>query len=149
MKEERRARTIARSIDDDGGHDGGRPGIGICPGFQRRSAVGEPRARRSWGRTCRRADDHAVPPGGEPDDPIERASSRPDVAILCYPVITMTTPYTHMGSRINLLGDNPAPALIDKFSNEKQVTSLTPPTFIFHTAEDKAVPLENALSFAA
>jgi acetyl esterase/lipase len=82
-------------------------------------------------------------------DPIERQSSRPDVAILCYAVITMTDPFTHAGSRKNLLGDAPSPELIDLLSNEKQVTEKTPPTFLFHTEDDKAVPVENSLQFAA
>lgn len=82
-------------------------------------------------------------------DPIEKQSSRPDVAILCYAVITMTDPFTHAGSRKNLLGDTPSPELIDLLSNEKQVTEKTPPTFLFHTEDDKAVPVENSLQFAA
>ncbi len=82
-------------------------------------------------------------------DPIERVSSRPDVAILCYPVITLTDPFAHAGSRRNLLGDTPDPALVELLSNEKQVTAQTPTTFIFFTEDDKAVPLENGLLFAA
>lgn len=82
-------------------------------------------------------------------DPIERQSSRPDVAILCYAVITMTDPFTHDGSRKNLLGETPSPELIELLSNEKQVTGQTPPTFLFHTEDDKAVPVENSLQFAA
>lgn len=82
-------------------------------------------------------------------DPIDRLGSRPDVAILCYAVITMTDPYTHKGSRKNLLGETPAPELIDLMSNEKQVTDKTPPTFLFHTEDDAAVPVENSLLFAA
>ncbi len=87
---------------------------------------------------------------GKPDnaDPIERQSSRPDIGILCYAVISMG-PDTHGGSRKNLLGDNPAPELIELLSNEKQVTAQTPPTFIWHTWEDKAVKVENALAFAS
>jgi acetyl esterase/lipase len=81
-------------------------------------------------------------------DPIERESSRPDLGILCYPVITMGAD-THAGSKKNLLGDNPPADLVELLSNEKQVTEKTPPTFIFHTAKDKAVKVENALSFAA
>jgi acetyl esterase/lipase len=81
-------------------------------------------------------------------DPIDRVSSRPDVAILCYPVITMTEGFTHAGSRKNLLGENPDPALVWLMSNEKQVTPQTPPTFIFHTVDDQAVPIENAMLFA-
>lgn len=82
-------------------------------------------------------------------DPIEKQSSRPDVAIVCYPVITMTDPFVHAGSRKNLLGDTPSPELINLLSNEKQVTEKTPPTFIFHTEDDKGVPVENSLMFAA
>jgi acetyl esterase/lipase len=80
-------------------------------------------------------------------DPIERVSSRPDLGILCYPVITMGE-FTHTGSKKNLLGENPAPELVKQLSNELQVTKDTPPCFIFHTAEDPAVPAENALRFA-
>lgn len=82
-------------------------------------------------------------------DPIERVSSRPDLLILCYPVITMTDPYTHRGSRQHLLGQNPNPELVELLSNEKQVTSRTPPTFFFHTQDDQGVPVENSLLFAA
>jgi acetyl esterase/lipase len=81
-------------------------------------------------------------------DPIERASSRPDVAILLYPVISFSTEFVHAGSRRNLLGDNPARELIELLSNEKQVTPKTPPTFLMHTAEDTAVPVENSLLYA-
>ena len=66
---------------------------------------------------------------GDPNasDPIEKLSSRPDLAILCYPVITMTDPSVHKGSRKNLLGENPPEQLINLMSNEKQVTEQTPP----------------------
>ncbi len=82
-------------------------------------------------------------------DGIDRLSSRPTLAILCYPVITMTDPFTHAGSRRNLLGETPSPELIKLMSNENQVNTRTPPTFLFHTEDDKAVPLENSLLFAA
>ena len=82
------------------------------------------------------------------EDLIERQSSRPDLGILCYPVITMGE-FTHAGSKKNLLGENPSPELVKELSNELQVTKDTPPTFIFHTAEDKAVPVENSLAFAS
>lgn len=81
-------------------------------------------------------------------DPIDRQSSRPDLGILCYPVITMG-PDTHAGSKRNLLGSNPDPELVKNLSNETQVTKDTPPCFIWHTQEDKAVKVENALAFAA
>jgi acetyl esterase/lipase len=80
-------------------------------------------------------------------DPIDRQSSRPDFAVLCYPVVTMSDPFTHGGSRTNLLGPNPDPKLIESLSNEEQVTSETPPTFIFQTDEDSAVPAENCVMF--
>ena len=81
-------------------------------------------------------------------DPVERQSSRPDLAILCYPVITMGA-NTHAGSKRNLLGENPDPELVKNLSNETQVTSNTPPCFIWHTFEDKGVKVENSLEFAA
>lgn len=86
---------------------------------------------------------------GRPDaaDPIERASSRPDLGILCYPVISMGA-NTHQGSKNNLLGKDPSPELVRELSNELQVTKETPPCFLWHTWEDKGVKIENALSFA-
>jgi acetyl esterase/lipase len=81
-------------------------------------------------------------------DVIERESSRPDIGILCYPVISLGE-FTHEGSKQNLLGDNPSPELVRLLSNELQVTAATPPTFIWHTADDQAVPVENALLFAS
>jgi acetyl esterase/lipase len=80
-------------------------------------------------------------------DPIERQSSRPDLGILCYAVITMGE-FTHQGSRANLLGKNPSPELVKLLSNELQVTSNTPPCFLWTTFEDTAVPIENTLLFA-
>jgi acetyl esterase/lipase len=80
-------------------------------------------------------------------DPIERESSRPDFAILCYAVITMGD-LTHQGSRQNLLGDHPSPELIAELSNEKHVTKDTPPCFVWTNGEDKTVPPMNSLMFA-
>lgn len=86
---------------------------------------------------------------GNPDarDPVERVSSRPDLGILCYAVITMGH-YTHQGSKENLLGKNPKPGLAKLLSNELQVRTNTPPCFIWATDEDKTVPVENSLMFA-
>ena len=81
-------------------------------------------------------------------DLIDQASSRPDLGILCYPVITMGE-FTHQGSKRNLLGDNPPEELVDLLSSEKQVKKNTPPTFIWHTMEDRAVPVENSLLFTS
>jgi acetyl esterase/lipase len=81
-------------------------------------------------------------------DPIRQQSCRPDFGILCYAVITMGE-NTHAGSRKNLLGDNPSPEFIELLSNEKRVTTDTPPCFIWHTADDPVVKVENSLDFAA
>ena len=81
-------------------------------------------------------------------DPIDRVGSRPDFAVLAYPVITLTDePYVHKGSRRNLLGDNPDAKLVDNLSNERAVTRDTPPCFLFHTDADSAVPPENSVLF--
>jgi acetyl esterase/lipase len=80
-------------------------------------------------------------------DPIDRAGSRPDFLVLCYPVISFTTPYTHRGSLRALLGDNPDPKLVENLSNELQVTAQTPPTLLFHTTTDTTVPSENSALF--
>ena len=87
--------------------------------------------------------------GGDPAaaDPIDHAVSRPDFAILCYPVISMTEPWTHQGSKTNLLGDHPSPELARALSTETQVTPNTPPTFIYQTSADTTVPAENAVSY--
>jgi acetyl esterase/lipase len=86
---------------------------------------------------------------GQPDaaDPVDRASSRPDLGILCYPVITMGE-FTHAGSRNNLLGNSPSAELLEDLSNEKRVNATTPPTFLWSLREDGAVPIENSLNFA-
>ncbi len=84
----------------------------------------------------------------EAADPIERESSRPDLGVLCYAVITMGE-MTHRGSRNNLLGTNASPELIGELSNEMHVTPETPPCFLFHPEEDKTVPVENSMMFAA
>src|SRR5262249_7351285 len=80
-------------------------------------------------------------------DPIDRADDRPDFMILGYPVMSMIEPFTHKGSRDNLLGPNPDPKLLELMSNERQVTPRTPPTFIFHTDDDATVPIENSVVF--
>ena len=80
-------------------------------------------------------------------DPIDWLSSRPDFAVLGYPVISMTTNYVHQGSKNYLLGENPNPALAERLSTELHVTPETPPVFLFHTNEDTAVPAENSVLF--
>jgi acetyl esterase/lipase len=86
---------------------------------------------------------------GDPDaaDPIDRAGSRPDFAILAYAVISLNSEFAHAGSRTNLLGKTPDPKLADELSNDQRVTPQTPPTFLFHTSADTAVPAENSVRF--
>ncbi len=76
-----------------------------------------------------------------------QSGERPDFAVLCYPVISFTTRYTHSGSMRNLLGDPPDPALVWEMSNELKVTADTPPTFLFHTNADTGVPPENSILY--
>ena len=78
------------------------------------------------------------------EDPVDRVSSRPDLHILIYPVITLSGPDTHVGSRNNLLGNEPKVELMELFSNEKQVTKDTSPAFIVYSITDKVVPVSNA-----
>ena len=84
---------------------------------------------------------------GDAKDAIQRVSSRPDFAVLCYAVIAFDEPFTHRGSQNNLLGADADKALVQQFSNEKQVTADTPPTFLWHTNEDNGVPPENSVAF--
>ncbi|HEY5792332.1 MAG TPA: alpha/beta hydrolase [Chthoniobacterales bacterium] len=81
-------------------------------------------------------------------DPVERESARPDLAVLCYPVITMGV-HTHHGSKTHLLGAAPSDESVALLSSERQVTPGTPPCFVWHTWEDGAVVVENSLGFAA
>jgi acetyl esterase/lipase len=80
-------------------------------------------------------------------DALDKLSCRPDFMILGYPVISFTEWYTHKGSMKNLLGTDPDKAMQELFSNEKQVSAETPPTFLMHTYEDKGVPPENSIYF--
>lgn len=86
-------------------------------------------------------------PAGKTGAALDVVSARPNFLILMYPVITMAKPFTHAGSRTNLIGANPAPELLALMSLELQVTAATPPTLLIHTQEDKAVPVENSILF--
>lgn len=87
--------------------------------------------------------------GGQADasDPIDRQGCRPDFSILFYPVISMERGVTHGGSRANLLGPEASDALVRRYCNESQVSDRTPPTFILHAGDDRAVPVENSLRY--
>ena len=80
-------------------------------------------------------------------DALDEVDSRPDALILCYPVISSSQVCGHRGSFTNLLGPTPDPELLALMSLENQVTPQTPPTFLWHTADDQVVPVQNSLVF--
>ncbi|MSU77022.1 MAG: alpha/beta hydrolase [Gemmataceae bacterium] len=80
-------------------------------------------------------------------DHVDHQSCRPDFMVLLYPVITLTGPHAHNGSRNNLLGKDADAKLVELLCNDKQVTKDTPPTFLVHTTEDTGVPPENSVLF--
>lgn len=83
-------------------------------------------------------------------DSIDSLSARPDAFIPCYPVVTMDKSFTHLGSRQNLLSAEwESEELAELFSNEKHIDENTPPCFIWHTANDGAVPVKNSLELAS
>lgn len=82
------------------------------------------------------------------DDLSEHVSARPDRLILGYPVISFVDEFAHNGSARSLLGEDPDPEMMHRLSNNHQVSSSNPPVFIFHTADDSGVPVQNSLSFA-
>ncbi len=77
----------------------------------------------------------------------EGENLRPDFSVLIYPVISMKTGLTHGGSRQRLMGKYPSDALVLEYSNEEQVSDQTPPTFLVHSFNDKAVPIDNTLNY--
>lgn len=81
-------------------------------------------------------------------DPIEHQSSRPDLSILCYPVISFINA-THMGSMNNLLGELSSLEARRALSPELHVTAETPPAFLWHTADDAVVDVDNSLHYAS
>ena len=78
---------------------------------------------------------------------VDRENCRPDFSILMYPVISMDPAFGHMGSRTNLMGENPSADMIEYFSNEKQITEETPPAILIHASDDKAVPVKNSIVY--
>jgi acetyl esterase/lipase len=90
---------------------------------------------------------HFDPVWTDANDPIDMQSLRPDFMVLLYPVIRLSGPYAHVGSRNNLLGKTPAPELVESLNNDKQVTAKTPPTFLAHTSADNGVPPQNSVEF--
>jgi acetyl esterase/lipase len=90
---------------------------------------------------------HFQTPAYEISDNIDKISCRPDFMVLVYPVITLEPPFAHMGSRDNLLGKDAGEELVKSFCNHLRVTKDTPPTFLVHANDDKAVPPENSILF--
>ena len=82
------------------------------------------------------------------DDLAGRFSARPDRVILGYPVISFQE-YAHQGSARAFLGKDAPADKLKQFSNDQQVTAQNPPAFLFHTADDAGVPVENSLRFAS
>jgi acetyl esterase/lipase len=90
---------------------------------------------------------HFTPGDPTAADPIDRLSSRPSFGILGYPVISFSADFAHRGSARNLLGPDASAEQLAALSNDQHVTKDTPPTFLFHTAEDSGVPPENSIAF--
>lgn len=84
----------------------------------------------------------------ESADEIDRMSSRPNAGIFCYPVATLDTEFTHLGTLHSLLGDTPDEKLVHKLSGQNSVPDDCPPVFIWHTAEDQGVDVNNSLLLA-
>ena len=76
-----------------------------------------------------------------------KPEERPDFTILFYPVVTLDPAFTHAGSSYYLLGREPSQELLDLYSNEKQVTSDTPPAFIMASSDDDLVPVRNSVNY--
>ena len=132
LNDAQRAIRFVRSKADDWGISKDRVGI---MGFS------------AGGHLASTAATHLEPVRPDANDPIDQESSRPDFAILGYPVISLTADFAHRGSGNRLLGKDADKGLWKNLSNETQVTKDTPPTFLFHTYEDTAVPPENSIAF--
>ncbi len=132
LQDVQRAIRLVRSRADDFGIDPQRIGV---MGFS------------AGGHLASTASTHFDAGDPEAKDVIDRASCRPDFSILAYPVISLKSDFGHTGSRRNLLGENPDPALVESLSTETRVTAETPPTFLFHTTADTGVPPQNSLVY--
>lgn len=132
LRDAQRALRLVRARAGDWGVDTNKVGIlGFSAGGHLASSAG---THAGWDDPMR-------------DDTIDALSARPDFMVLVYPVISMTESYMHRGSRDNLLGQSASEEMAHLMSNEKQVDANTPPTFLMHTTEDKAVPPENSIYF--
>jgi acetyl esterase/lipase len=82
-------------------------------------------------------------------DAADDLSARPTAAAMIYPVISLSAPVAHPGSRKRLLGPQEDPALEARHSPHRNVTPDTPPCFLLHAEDDESVPVENSLEFRA
>lgn len=80
------------------------------------------------------------------NDPLDTISYRANFMILLSPVISMGK-YGHPGSKKYFIGPDSTKQMIEKYSNELQVSSATPPTFIVHALNDSSVKVQNSLFF--
>lgn len=88
-------------------------------------------------------------PDGKTGAALDAVSARPDFLVLLYPVVTLEDPYTHAGSRHNLLGGHPASEMLARMSTDQRVTRDTPPVFMVFAQDDRTVPVENGLMLYA
>ena len=86
-------------------------------------------------------------PEGRTGADLDRVSARPDFLVLVYPVIAMSGPVAHVGSRDSLLGKSPSPELVESLSTQLRVTDRTPPAFLVHGGTDQTVPVEHSVLF--
>ena len=90
---------------------------------------------------------HFDDPEADVEHGLSEISARPDFMVLVYPVVSMADGIANVGSKRNLLGESPSQELQDNYSNELQVSEHTPPTFLVHSSDDEAVPVDNSISF--
>lgn len=84
-----------------------------------------------------------------PADAADGLRARPDLCALLYPVISMSPPLAHAGSRTALLGDAPTRELEAAYSPERHVDGRVPPSFLVHALDDPSVPIDNSLAYLA
>jgi acetyl esterase/lipase len=133
LDDARRAIATVRTRSKEWGLDSGRVGVmGFSAGGHLASTV-----------ATHFRDAHPAP-----GEAVNGYSERPDLAILVYPVVSLTAEYSHKGSARNLLGPDATREQLTELSNEMQVTAKTPPTFLAHTLADTGVPAENSVAFA-
>jgi len=82
-------------------------------------------------------------------DRADALSARPDFMLLIYPVISMDSGIAHGGSRERLLGAQPEPERVRRYSAEQRVFADTPPAFLLHAEDDAVVDSENSLRMHA